>query len=115
MILFALRKIREQLDKINNDLGLCTGAFIALSRLLYAYKIKARLEEDSGIIKLSDIHFHWYFEKLATLYTRSSPEVLENLEHFIDPLLAVHESAITRIKSRPNDPAELFTRAELAF
>ena len=36
-------------------------------------------------------------------------------ENPIDPLLAVHEPAVTRTKGRPNDPTELPTRAELAF
>ena len=40
---------------------------------------------------------------------------VKDLQQPIDSLLAVHESAVARIKDKPRDPRELSTRAELKF
>lgn len=110
---FALRLCLKQKRKIGEALEECTHAFTTTTGLPCAHKIKERIDEDAGVLKIDDIHSHWRFEKPLAMRTRNPPATPDDLAPAIDPLLAVREPRIAVTKGRPTGQQELPTRAEL--
>ena len=49
-LVFILRKIKEQINKINKNIILYTKSFTTISKLSYAYKIKRLMNKDARSI-----------------------------------------------------------------
>ena len=80
IISFILHRVLNQYKKIAAEESKdCTNSFIMIFELLYIYRIRARITEDTQTISIENIYSHWRYKKPATSYIRNFITKIEDL------------------------------------
>ena len=95
---FALEAMRKQYNLVrNHQMKPCTGYFTTTMGLPCAHKIEACMNREPCLLKLEDIHSHWYLKEIATGGDDEGINEAPNL----DDLLQINEPAKVKPPGRP--------------